>query len=1220
VDGQRFDDFAKLFAQRLSRRAALRTGGAALAGGLLGLAGQRAAAIACRSIGSTCDKDALCCSALCAKDRTGRRRCACPPGWADCGGACVDPSAYQADPTNCGGCGATCPRTRCQLAVCTGGTCGLAPDPAMVGRRCDDGNACTTGDTCQPDGTCAGTPITCAASDQCHDPGTCNPATGQCSNPVRANGAPCDDGDACTRTDTCQGGVCIGGNPNTCAASDQCHLPGSCDPATGECSNPAKPDGTACVADNDACTADTCQAGVCTAGPPKDCTADPDLNDQCTVGLCNPATGRCEQHPKPNGTACDDGNACTQTDTCQGGKCVGGNPVVCTASDPCRLAGTCDPATGHCSNPAKPDGAPCSDDNACTDTDTCQAGDCTPGTSVVCDPPGPCQEVGVCNHATGRCEYADKPNGMPCDDGNKCTNSICSDGVCVAGSAVSCDDNNACTTDTCDPQVGCIHTPIDCDDHDACTTDTCDPQTGLCVHTPVECDDHNSCTTDTCDARVGCVHTPIACPPPGQCQTGTGTCDPATGHCVYTSKPDGTGCDDGNPCTVDDTCQNGVCTGGTPVVCTPSDDCHLAGVCDPASGQCSNPAKPDGSDCGNSRTCCGGACCPHPGDGCAGGSCCTPQTKVATCAGRCGIFADTCGQSVDCGGCDAGQCLTCDAATRTCVSTCGAGQNCCGGSCKQATGSTCTTYDDCCFFNCVDGICGCSEEYWLCEEDADCCADQCLYCDPVLHMCAQVCPDFVPGCPDCGSLVCNPPQTLCDLSCVDTSSHRLHCGQCGRECPRPTAGTGTSTCVGGVCGIACADGYHPCGGNCVSDDSPTLCGASCTDCTAYAPADTIPTCSGGSCAYRSCAGAECCGDADCDDGNPCTTDTCTADLRCLHTPLPPGASCGPNGQVCHNQSCCTPEATATTCTGRCGTVTTNNCGQSVDCGCDAGQCLTCDGSGNCVSACGPGQGCLFGMCCSHPGDACADDTECCAGFLGGCAAGACQCSLEFGLCTTKADCCSECLDCVDNFCQSNCPHPNFEVCCNGSCCIPDCYNKCGGADSGCCTLCNNNSGCPAGDLMVCYQQGCCLPYCVGQVCGGPDGCGGTCNGSCPSGQVCHNKSCCTPNCAGKCDGIQPDGCGGHCGGDCPSGQTCTLRGLCCTPRQCPECGNPPDGCGGTCPGGCAKGQVCAGGTCCTPNCAGKCWPRDDGCGNYCPDYCDCDGGVYSCNGGNCICL
>src|SRR5947207_7758096 len=156
------------------------------------------------------------------------------------------------------------------------------------------------------------------ASDQCHSAGACDPATGTCSNPARPDGSGCDDGDACTQTDTCVAGACVGTNPVVCPASDQCHTAGTCNPATGACSNPAKPDGA----------------------------------------------------------ACNDGSASTQTDTCQAGACVGTNPVVCTASDQCHTAGTCNPATGACSNPAKPNGAPCDDASACTQSDAGQRGGC----------------------------------------------------------------------------------------------------------------------------------------------------------------------------------------------------------------------------------------------------------------------------------------------------------------------------------------------------------------------------------------------------------------------------------------------------------------------------------------------------------------------------------------------------------------------------------------------------------------------------------------------------------------------------------------------------------------------------------------------------------------------------------------------------------------------------------------------------------------------------
>src|SRR5207247_8826571 len=146
-----------------------------------------------------------------------------------------------------------------------------------------------------------------------------------------------------------QNGSCVGANPVVCTASDQCHDPGVCDPSAGVCSNPPKPNGTSCN-DSNACTqTDTCQSGVCTGSNGVVCTP----LDQChDAGTCNSGTGVCSNPPKADGTTCNDGNACTQTDTCQAGVCTGSNPVVCTASDHCHYAGVCDPATGVCSNAA----------------------------------------------------------------------------------------------------------------------------------------------------------------------------------------------------------------------------------------------------------------------------------------------------------------------------------------------------------------------------------------------------------------------------------------------------------------------------------------------------------------------------------------------------------------------------------------------------------------------------------------------------------------------------------------------------------------------------------------------------------------------------------------------------------------------------------------------------------------------------------------------------
>lgn len=66
---------------------------------------------------------------------------------------------------------------------------------------------------------CAG--VVCGASDACHAPGVCDPATGLCSDPPAPDGTVCDDGDVCTLTDGCVAGSCAGTGPNpACGSAD----------------------------------------------------------------------------------------------------------------------------------------------------------------------------------------------------------------------------------------------------------------------------------------------------------------------------------------------------------------------------------------------------------------------------------------------------------------------------------------------------------------------------------------------------------------------------------------------------------------------------------------------------------------------------------------------------------------------------------------------------------------------------------------------------------------------------------------------------------------------------------------------------------------------------------------------------------------------------------------------------------------------------------------
>ena len=64
-----------------------------------------------------------------------------------------------------------------------------------------------------------------------------------------------------------------------------------------------------------------------------------ELTGPCKYAVCirlSPLLpGACHSVPRANGTVCNDGNACTQTDQCSAGSCVGSNP--CHVHRPGRL-------------------------------------------------------------------------------------------------------------------------------------------------------------------------------------------------------------------------------------------------------------------------------------------------------------------------------------------------------------------------------------------------------------------------------------------------------------------------------------------------------------------------------------------------------------------------------------------------------------------------------------------------------------------------------------------------------------------------------------------------------------------------------------------------------------------------------------------------------------------------------------------------------------------
>lgn len=204
---------------------------------------------------------------------------------------------------------------------------------------------------------------------------------------------------------------------------------------------------------------------------------------------------------------------------------------------------------------------------------------------------------------------ADRPVDALCDDDSVCTIDDRCDvaGACVPGAALDC--SGQCRTGACDAEDGCVLLPetSTCDDGDACTVD-----------------DHCAGTSAACEAG-----TPRVCA--GACLTGA--CESSSG-CV--PRGEGTTCDDGNACTIDDQCTgvDGDCTGGTPRSCDDGDPCTID-ACDPISG-CSHTPAGDGAvcvpagPCVVASVCQGGVCTGGGPSDCADADFCTVDSCEPT--------------------------------------------------------------------------------------------------------------------------------------------------------------------------------------------------------------------------------------------------------------------------------------------------------------------------------------------------------------------------------------------------------------------------------------------------------------------------------------------------------------------------------------------------------------------------------------------------------------
>jgi hypothetical protein len=125
---------------------------------------------------------------------------------------------------------------------------------------------------------------------------------------------------------------------------------------------------------------------------------------------------------------------------------------------------------------------------------------------------------------------------------------------------------------------------------------------GVTLGDGAACDDDNPCTqNDTCQAgSCSGVVTAGACAAQ-QCRE-SGTCQ-SDGTCNGAPFADGTACIPFLDKCAAGSCQSGTCVAIEPKDCTPPDVCHVGDTCDPLTGHCSWTEAPAGTACDDGSRC-----------------------------------------------------------------------------------------------------------------------------------------------------------------------------------------------------------------------------------------------------------------------------------------------------------------------------------------------------------------------------------------------------------------------------------------------------------------------------------------------------------------------------------------------------------------------------------------------------------------------------------------
>jgi hypothetical protein len=191
--------------------------------------------------------------------------------------------------------------------------------------------------------------------------------------PCKSN-SDCDDHLFCNGQEVCVSGICKKGIPLKCDGNNSCNE-SFCDEKTKSCIDKQKKDGTVCLPkiSNNCFTEYQCKLGKCEGITKKDCSF---FNSECTKGVCNEKTEKCEAVATNEGKECNKDLFCIVNSVCKSGKCLG-KPRDCGEPPACNLI-SCDELSNSCvsSKDINQNSMPCKTKN--NEDGFCNYGICKP--------------------------------------------------------------------------------------------------------------------------------------------------------------------------------------------------------------------------------------------------------------------------------------------------------------------------------------------------------------------------------------------------------------------------------------------------------------------------------------------------------------------------------------------------------------------------------------------------------------------------------------------------------------------------------------------------------------------------------------------------------------------------------------------------------------------------------------------------------------------------